>query len=198
MIPEWAEESKFYGAPIPPWVKVDLPARIEPFVRKLYVEGVAGIDRYHAYSSLPYCEETAKYLYEQYTPVTVDYKKGTLPAYEKLVQKYVSGLKSDREKARRGKGPTLLECVTCRHHGHFEGDSGTYRTKEMVEECKKRCPIKRLGKFLEEEGFATKEELEDIDKDVEKEIAEAIDFADNSPWPKPEDALKDIFVTPYY
>ena len=99
MIPEWAEESKFYGAPIPPWVKVDLPAWVEPFVRKLYVEGVAGIDRYHAYSSVPYCEETAKFLYEQYTPITVDYKKGTLPAYEILVQKHVSGLKSDREKA---------------------------------------------------------------------------------------------------
>ena len=99
MIPEWAEESKFYGAPIPPWVKVDLPAWVEPYVRKLFVEGVAGIDRYHAYSSVPYCEETAKYLYEQYTPITVDYKNSTLPAYEKLVQKHVSHLNSDREKA---------------------------------------------------------------------------------------------------
>ena len=99
MIPEWAQESKFYGAPIPPWVKVALPAWVEPFVRKLYVEGVAGIDRYHAFSSVPFCEETAQYLYEQYTPITVDYKKGTLPAYEKLVQQHVSHLNSDREKA---------------------------------------------------------------------------------------------------
>jgi pyruvate dehydrogenase E1 component alpha subunit len=102
------------------------------------------------------------------------------------------------ERARRGEGPTLLECVTCRQHGHFEGDSGTYRTKEMVEECRKRCPIKRLGKFLEEEGFAAREELEGIEKDVEKEVEGAIEFADKSPWPKPEEALKDIFVTPYY
>jgi pyruvate dehydrogenase E1 component alpha subunit len=101
-------------------------------------------------------------------------------------------------RARKGKGPTLLECVTCRHHGHFEGDAGTYRTKEMVEECKKRCPIKRLGKFLEDEGFASAKELEDLNEEVEQEISEAIDFAEKSPWPKPEDALKDIFVTPYY
>ncbi len=99
MISELAEESKFYGAPIPPWAKVDLPAWVEPYVKKLFVEGVAGIDRYQAYSSVPYREETAKYLYEQYTPTTLDYKKGTLPAYEKLVQKHLSCLKSDREKA---------------------------------------------------------------------------------------------------
>ncbi len=99
MIPELTEESKFYGGPIPPWAKVDLPAWVEPYVKKLFVEDVAGIDRYHAYSSVPYCEETAKYLYEQYTPTILDYKKGTLPAYEKLVQKHVSSLKSDRENA---------------------------------------------------------------------------------------------------
>lgn len=102
------------------------------------------------------------------------------------------------ERARKGKGPTLLECVTCRHHGHYEGDSHTYRTREMLDECKKRCPIKRLKGFLVEEGFASKKELEDIDKDIEKEIRGAIEFADNSPWPKPEEALKDIFVAPYY
>ena len=102
------------------------------------------------------------------------------------------------EKARAGKGPTFLEFVTCRHYGHFEGDSGTYRTKDMVEECKKRCPIKRLGNFLVEEGFASEKELDDVKKNVEKEVADSIDFAERSPWPKPEEALTDIFVTPYY
>lgn len=57
------------------------------------------IDRYHVYFRIRYCEETAKYLYEQYTPITVAYKIGTLPTYEKLVQKHVSGLKSDRKPA---------------------------------------------------------------------------------------------------
>ena len=55
-----------------------------------------------------------------------------------------------------------------------------------------------LKVFLEDEGFAAREELEGIEKDVEKEIEEAIDFADRSPWPKPEEAFKDIFVSPYY
>jgi len=102
------------------------------------------------------------------------------------------------ERARKGKGPTLIECETCRHQGHYEGDSGTYRTKEAVDECKKRCPIRRLGNFLEEEGFASRKEIEDIDRSVEEEVEEAIDFAEKSPWPKPEDALTDVFVSPYY
>ncbi len=102
------------------------------------------------------------------------------------------------ENARQGKGPTFLECVTCRHYGHFEGDADTYRTKEMVEDCKKRCPIKKLGAFLVEEGFVSEKELEEVDKNVEEEVAGAIDFAESSPWPKPEEAFTDIFVTPYY
>ena len=99
MIPEWVEESKFYGAPIPTWAKIDFPAWIEPYIMKHIVENVAGIDRYYAYHRIRYCDETAKYLYQQFTPINVDYKKGTLPTYEKLVQKHVSHLKSDREEA---------------------------------------------------------------------------------------------------
>jgi pyruvate dehydrogenase E1 component alpha subunit len=102
------------------------------------------------------------------------------------------------EKARKGKGPTLLECLTCRHHGHYEGDSMTYRTQKNVEECKKRCPIRRLGDFMVEEGFATEEDLQNVEKDVEREMKTAIEFAEKSPFPKPEDALTDVFVSPYY
>lgn len=102
------------------------------------------------------------------------------------------------KRAREGKGPSFIECVTCRHHGHYEGDSETYRSKDIIEECKKRCPIKRLRIFLEDEGFASAKELETVDKEVENEIAAAIEFAEKSPWPKAEEALTDVFVSSYY
>ena len=97
-------------------------------------------------------------------------------------------------RARRGEGPSLLEIETYRYFGHFQGDPELYRPKDEVEELKKKDPIKRLGDQILQRGLATQEELDQIRSEVEAEVAEAIEFARQSPYPQPEDALKHLFA----
>jgi pyruvate dehydrogenase E1 component alpha subunit len=98
------------------------------------------------------------------------------------------------ERARKGEGPTLLECKTYRWLGHFAGDPGdAYRTKEEVEAWKEKCPIKKLKTKLVEEGILSEEEINRIDEEVKREVEEAAEYAINSPYPSPEELVKDVF-----
>jgi pyruvate dehydrogenase E1 component alpha subunit len=96
-------------------------------------------------------------------------------------------------RARRGEGPTLIECKTYRHKGHSRFDPATYRPEEEVEEWMAKDPLhvfrqKLLSRGIPEEVFG------EIEKQVEQEIEEAVQFAENSPQPDPEEALNDIWV----
>jgi len=103
------------------------------------------------------------------------------------------------EKARAGKGPTLIECKTYRYMGHEEGDPWiTYRSEEEVEKWKNRDSINRFKKHLIEKGIFTEDKANEIESDVKKLVEDAVKFAEESPWPKPEEALKDVFVSLYY
>lgn len=97
------------------------------------------------------------------------------------------------ERARKGNGPTLIECKTYRQRGHFEGDAANYRPKEEVEEWIKKDPIPRFVKFVTEEGLLTAQEIEAIDKQVGEELAAAVDFAEVSPYPAVEKAVEDVY-----
>ncbi len=98
-------------------------------------------------------------------------------------------------RARRGEGPSLLECVTYRYEGHEEGDPWeTYRTKQEVEEWKKRDPITNFGQYLIKTQVISEKELEFIRADVEKTISNAIGFAEKSPLTNVEEALKDVYT----
>ncbi len=97
-------------------------------------------------------------------------------------------------RARKGEGPTLVECKTCRHHGHYEGDTDTYRTKEELDECKKRDPIPRFRKKLVEMGVLTEKEADKIEQEINEEIEEAVKFAEESPLPAPEETLEDVYA----
>ena len=98
-------------------------------------------------------------------------------------------------RARKGEGPTLVECKTCRHHGHFEGDAQeTYRTKKEMEECKKRDPILRFKKKLVEMGVLTEEEVDRIHQGAVAEIDKAVKFAEESLWPEPDEVLADVYA----
>jgi len=94
------------------------------------------------------------------------------------------------EKAREGKGPTIVECQTYRWQGHHVGDPGIYRPKEEVEEWKKRDPII----VLENKNILTKNEIDEIKESVEKEIQAAVKFAEESEYPSIEEAYTDVFV----
>jgi len=101
------------------------------------------------------------------------------------------------ENAREGRGPIFIVANTYRTGGHHMGDPGTsYRTKEEVEEWKKRDPIKRLRDQLVQNKVATESELDEIENSTMRELDEAVEFAIESPEPKVEEALEDIYYTP--
>jgi pyruvate dehydrogenase E1 component alpha subunit len=97
-------------------------------------------------------------------------------------------------RARRGEGPSLIECKTYRYYGHFEGDTVTYRTKEEVEAHRTRDAIKAIHRSIVERGIATAQELDAIDKKVQDSIDLAWQFAEAAPYPAPEEALTDVYV----
>ncbi|HEY82443.1 MAG TPA: thiamine pyrophosphate-dependent dehydrogenase E1 component subunit alpha [Dehalococcoidia bacterium] len=96
-------------------------------------------------------------------------------------------------RARRGEGPTLIEAKTYRFRGHFEGDAGTYRPKEEVEEWLKRDPVNNFKEKLIKMKVLTEKEAEEIDQAAREEMDEAVKFALESPFPEPEEALKNVY-----
>lgn len=97
-------------------------------------------------------------------------------------------------RARKGRGPTLIECKTYRWHGHYEGDRQTYKPKVEVEEWQKRDPIPLFRRKIVEMGTITRHGAEQIDREVAEEIENAVKFARESPFPSPEETLQDVFA----
>jgi pyruvate dehydrogenase E1 component alpha subunit len=98
--------------------------------------------------------------------------------------------------ARRGEGPTLLECKTYRFYGHFVGDPNVYRPKEEIEEWKqKRDPLDLFESRVLEAGLATGDDLRSIDGEIAEEIETAVSEAEAAPLPQPEDVLTDVYVS---
>jgi len=90
--------------------------------------------------------------------------------------------------------PVILECDTYRWKGHSKMDAERYRTKEEVASWKKKCPIKKYKDYLLGEGILKPEEIEKIEKDVQAEITSATQFAKESPFPDPEEAIRDVYA----
>jgi len=98
-------------------------------------------------------------------------------------------------RARGDGGPTLIECKTYRHKGHFQGDPDTYRDKKEIKKwITERDPIQKYREFLLQSQIVSEKHLEAIDKEVEEEIIEAICFAEESPLPAAEETLEDVYV----
>lgn len=98
------------------------------------------------------------------------------------------------QKIREGKGPQFLEMTTYRYEGHSMGDPLRYRTKEEVEKWREDDPIGILERHILQEKDGDEQALEAIDEDVEKVIEEAVEFAETSPLPDPEDLYRNIYV----
>ncbi len=98
------------------------------------------------------------------------------------------------KRARAGEGPSLIECKTYRHLGHWTGDPQPYRTREEVETWKsQKDPIMLFRETLIKEGTFTAEELDAMDQAAVKEADEAAEFAMSSPEPDPAKVLEDVF-----
>ncbi|MFA5574191.1 MAG: pyruvate dehydrogenase (acetyl-transferring) E1 component subunit alpha [Brumimicrobium sp.] len=102
------------------------------------------------------------------------------------------------ERARKGDGPTLLNIKTYRYKGHSMSDPGKYRTKEEVKEYQAQDPIEHVLDIIKKEKFLTEKEIKDIQDWVKKEVEEAVEFAENSPFPEPEELYKDVYKTEGY
>jgi acetoin:2,6-dichlorophenolindophenol oxidoreductase subunit alpha len=86
-------------------------------------------------------------------------------------------------RARSGDGPTFIECKTYRWYGHSEIDPAKYRTKEEVESWKKRDPLVLFERVLRDRKLLTDEHKDKIAKEITQEINEAVEFAEQSPYP---------------
>lgn len=98
-------------------------------------------------------------------------------------------------RARRGDGPTLIEARAFRYYGHFQGDATTYRTEEEVASYRARDPIAQFRKRVLERGLVSEDELAEIDARVTQTIDEAVRYAEESPYPAPEECLTDVYVS---
>lgn len=97
-------------------------------------------------------------------------------------------------RARAGEGPSLVECMTYRWRGHWEGDPQVSRTQEQRDKWMERCPIKRLEKYFLEELKISVQEMKKIQSDVSEELENAAAFALESPYPDPKDLMNDLFT----
>ena len=98
------------------------------------------------------------------------------------------------DRARKGLGPSLIECKTYRWRGHFEGDATVYRPEGELEEWKAKDPIPRFAAKLVEAGIATQAELDAITAKVAADVEAAVKFAEESPFPTAANLLEDVYA----
>jgi len=98
------------------------------------------------------------------------------------------------ERARQGKGPTLMECKTYRLRGHSRFDPAAYRPKDEVNEWLKKDAIARFQAKLLEMGIITEVEVQRTVEKARYDVEEATKFALESPFPEPAEALEDVYA----
>ena len=99
--------------------------------------------------------------------------------------------------ARDGR-PSLLEIRTYRYQGHSISDPAKYRAEGELEERKSQDPIVRLQRYMTEHELATDDELAQVDDEIKQEVLDAIEFAENSPFPDEETIYEDVYTQEDY
>lgn len=126
------------------------------------------------------------------------YDMPSAPVDAMSVEEVHIAVEAAAERARRGDGPTLLEFRTYRYKGHSMSDPAKYRTKEEVQEYKDRDPIELLRETILKKKYATEEELKEIDANIKARVAESVKFAEESAYPDPSEAYKDVYMQEDY
>jgi acetoin:2,6-dichlorophenolindophenol oxidoreductase subunit alpha len=103
-------------------------------------------------------------------------------------------VKAAAERARSGGGPTLVECKTYRHRGHYEGDPQVYKPQEEIDEWKLLDPVTRMRAALLQTVPADPAEVDAIEAEVRAEIEAAVEFAKNSPYPDAGQVTADVYA----
>tara|TARA_R110002072_G_scaffold126602_10_gene263537 strand:+ start:2740 stop:3735 length:996 start_codon:yes stop_codon:yes gene_type:complete len=102
------------------------------------------------------------------------------------------------ERARNGGGPTLLEVRTYRYKGHSMSDAQHYRTKDEVAEYQLKDPITKVLKIIEDKKYTSAKQIEEIDERVKLLVKECVEFADESPFPEPENLYAHVYSEKNY
>ncbi len=102
------------------------------------------------------------------------------------------------QRARAGEGPTFLEMRTYRYRGHSMSDPAKYRTKEELEEYKAKDPIEQVREVILAEKYADEAWITEIEEKVKGIVDESVKFAEESPWPQPQELFEDIYVDQNY
>ena len=98
------------------------------------------------------------------------------------------------EAIRKGDGPYFLECETYRWHKHFLSDElEDHRPPEEIEAWAKKCPVRGYETKLLEQGMLSREDITRIDEKILRQVEKAHEFALDSPYPEPEDALENVY-----
>ncbi|MDR9374674.1 MAG: pyruvate dehydrogenase (acetyl-transferring) E1 component subunit alpha [Schleiferiaceae bacterium] len=102
------------------------------------------------------------------------------------------------DRARDGKGPTLLEARTYRYKGHSMSDPQAYRSKDEVAEFQKRDPIGIVQKVIQDKNYASEEQLQEIEDRVKQKLKDCVKYAEESEFPKPENLYDDVYIQSDY
>jgi pyruvate dehydrogenase E1 component alpha subunit len=97
------------------------------------------------------------------------------------------------DRARRGEGPSLIECKTMRVRGHSEHDDASYVPKEMLEEWRARDPIRTYGERLRMSGVIDAAAEAALDRRISEELEAAVAWAEASPYPDPKDVEQGVY-----
>lgn len=98
------------------------------------------------------------------------------------------------ERARAGKGPTLIEAKTFRMKGHAEHDAAAYVPKKLLQAWEKKDPIARFEKLLTGKRWLTPAGKQEIEARIQREVAEDVAFAEESPMPDGQKAHEGVFA----
>ncbi|HZG70773.1 MAG TPA: thiamine pyrophosphate-dependent dehydrogenase E1 component subunit alpha [Chondromyces sp.] len=100
------------------------------------------------------------------------------------------------ERARKGEGPTLIEAVTYRNYGHFEGDNQAYKSESDIEKWNVNVDcIEKFKEYALNNGLLSQEDITEIERNVTRAVEEAVRFAQESKQPSPEALLEDVYVS---
>jgi pyruvate dehydrogenase E1 component alpha subunit len=97
-------------------------------------------------------------------------------------------------RARKGEGPCLIECKTYRFRGHFEGDPCAYRNDDELNEWKDKDPLPRFESKLLKMDVLTPDKVSDIRSSIENALAEAVTYAEESPFPDADEIIEDVYT----
>ncbi|MEW6510334.1 MAG: thiamine pyrophosphate-dependent dehydrogenase E1 component subunit alpha [Bacteroidota bacterium] len=97
-------------------------------------------------------------------------------------------------RARKGEGPTVIETLTMRLHGHSASDDASYVPAEILSEWSEKDPVGQFARRLQQEGVLNDAKEEEMERGITRAIEEAVDVALANPFPPPEEASEGVYA----